>query len=102
MHRNYLAGTALILLGLHCSQSNEGTGDSTNAGAGGSSTSVASTGGGGSGGSPSLPTLCDERGLDTLAFNDQGPFGSRRHDLAEDFTVALQDGSTWNLSLIHI
>ncbi|MCB9532670.1 MAG: hypothetical protein H6700_12955 [Myxococcales bacterium] len=33
-----------------------------------------------------------------LAFDAVGPYGLRRHDLADDFSVTLLDGSTWTLS----
>jgi hypothetical protein len=97
------AGLALLLAVVHCGDSADTAKDSTSAQGSGGANSVASTGGsGGAGGSLASPTLCDDLSLPTIAFNDAGPFGSRRHDLAENFTVALQDGTSWTFADKHI
>lgn len=43
-----------------------------------------------------VPTFCSEGGWSVRSFQ-AGPYGTHRHDVADDFTVALADGSTWNL-----
>ncbi len=53
--------------------------------------------GGGGGGPPVDPTaICTELGLESVPFVD-GPFGTYRGELADDFTVPIVGGSTWNL-----
>lgn len=44
------------------------------------------------------PTLCSELGLTEVPWNDEGPYGTLRHELMEDVSVELHDGSTWSLS----
>lgn len=50
--------------------------------------------------SPTVPpNLCVDEGFGReVAFDTVGPFGVLRHDLAEDFTVPLDDGTDWSLS----
>lgn len=59
-------------------------------------------GGGGAGGaggmSVSPGAFCTERGLPIATFDAKGPFGTLRHELADDFSVPLLDGSLWRLS----
>jgi hypothetical protein len=47
---------------------------------------------------PAPPTYCETLGLSEVAFNEDGPYGTLRHDLMEDFSVELHDGSTFDLS----
>ncbi|MEQ9325081.1 MAG: peptide-N-glycosidase F-related protein [Polyangiaceae bacterium] len=49
---------------------------------------------------PTPPAIdaCEVLGLDSQALDVTGPFGTLRHDLADDFTVTELDGSTWQLS----
>lgn len=42
--------------------------------------------------------VCDELGLTPVPFDADGPYGVLRHELAEDFSVPLVDGSTFTLS----
>ncbi len=46
------------------------------------------------------PTLsvCEALALPVLPRDTAGPFGSLRHDLADDFTMPLADGSTWTFA----
>lgn len=56
-------------------------------------------GDGGAGGSaPDPSAFCVEQNLPVLAFDSTGPYGTRRHDVAEDFSVPLVDGTDWRLS----
>jgi len=41
---------------------------------------------------------CEVLGLDARPLDQDGPFGTLRHDLADDFAVTELDGSTWRLS----
>ena len=41
--------------------------------------------------------ICKDLALTPRPFNTAGPYGYRRHSLVEDFTLKLQDGSSWNL-----
>jgi hypothetical protein len=45
---------------------------------------------------PPIPNPCPELGLEQRAWH-QGPYGVRRNEIADDFTVELVDGSTWSL-----
>lgn len=47
---------------------------------------------------PSPTSVCETLALPVLPFDDQGPYGSLRHDLAADFTVPLLGGDTWSFS----
>ena len=41
---------------------------------------------------------CGESGFGTnVPWDDVGPYGELRHDLADDFEVTLTDGTTWSL-----
>jgi hypothetical protein len=72
------------------------TSTSTGASDGGGGATTSSTGGGG-GGPPIDPTvICTELGLESVPFAD-GPYGTHRGDLADDFTVPIVGGRTWNL-----
>ncbi len=44
------------------------------------------------------PTTCEVLMLPALARDTSGPFGILRHDVADDFTLPLHDGSEWTLS----
>ena len=44
------------------------------------------------------PTLCETLGLSEAPWNAEGPYGSHRHELMDDFSVELHDGSTFTLS----
>jgi hypothetical protein len=45
------------------------------------------------------PSLCETYGFGLeIPFDDVGPYGNLRHDLAEDFEIPLADGSTWRFS----
>lgn len=67
-------------------------------GAGATATTAAAGGAGGSGGGEDAAARCLARGLSYQPFDAAGPFGTRRHDLAEDFEVPLSGGATWRLS----
>jgi hypothetical protein len=43
-------------------------------------------------------SVCDELGLLPVPFDSAGPYGVLRHELADDFTLPLADGSTFTLS----
>ncbi len=45
-----------------------------------------------------VPDVCGDLGLTTLAFDDAGPTANRRWEPAGDFSVPLRDGTTWTLS----
>src|SRR5687767_14883758 len=45
---------------------------------------------------PGPQAICEALGLPVRAFAD-GPYGTRRGDVADDFTLPLRDGTTWNL-----
>jgi hypothetical protein len=42
--------------------------------------------------------MCAENGWPTTAWNTEGPFGVYRHNLADDLTLPLRDGSSFTLS----
>lgn len=92
---------ALPLLVAHvasgCSSS---SGDATTSGttASGTGGSVGGAGGtGGTGGSgPDPSAICATLGLPVREFSE-GPYGTHRGDVAEDFTLDLADGTSWNL-----
>jgi hypothetical protein len=46
--------------------------------------------------------MCPENSADpaipAVAFDAEGPYGKLRHDLAEDFTLPLMDGSEWHFA----
>jgi hypothetical protein len=45
------------------------------------------------------PSYCEENGFGTeIPWNDAGPFGVHRHEIAGDFTMDLQDGTTFDLA----
>jgi peptide-N-glycosidase F-like protein len=46
---------------------------------------------------PPPPSFCAVEGLPERAFS-AGPYGSKRHDVAGDFSLELVDGTTWTLS----
>lgn len=46
-----------------------------------------------------LPTFCEENGFTPVVeWNAVGPFGNLRHELADDFSLPLTDGTTWTFS----
>src|SRR5688572_1606113 len=47
--------------------------------------------------SDSPPSFCELEGQPEVPWNDDGPYGVLRHDLADNFFVDLVDGSTWSL-----
>ncbi|MEE2830650.1 MAG: peptide-N-glycosidase F-related protein [Myxococcota bacterium] len=46
---------------------------------------------------PPEPSFCEANGWQERAWNGDGPYGELRHDLADDFSVDLLDGTEWNL-----
>lgn len=45
------------------------------------------------------PSFCETYGFGReVAWDGEGPYGLLRHDLAEDFSLPLADGTTWTLS----
>lgn len=44
------------------------------------------------------PEVCQAVAEPSRAFDTVGPYGTRRHELAADFTVPLADGGEWTLS----
>ncbi len=44
------------------------------------------------------PPACDVLQLPAVERDVTGPFGTLRHDLADDFSLPLHDGTTWTLS----
>ncbi|MBM4377431.1 MAG: hypothetical protein FJ095_20315 [Deltaproteobacteria bacterium] len=68
-------------------------------GAGGAGGTGGTGGAGGVGGAPVAPSdFCVAEGLPSVAFDAVGPYGKKRHQLAEDFEVPLVDGTTFRLS----
>jgi hypothetical protein len=60
-------------------------------------TSGSGAGGGGSGGQGgSAPDVCAGLGRASVPFSE-GPYGTYRGEIAEDFTVPLMDGTNWSL-----
>jgi len=74
----------------------------------GSKTTAATSAAGGSGGfggamtttssEPPPPTVCETETIATIPFDSEGPYGILRHDVAEDFTLPLRDGSSWQFA----
>jgi hypothetical protein len=49
--------------------------------------------------SPPEPSFCEVNDFgDAKPWNATGPYGTVRHELAEDFSLPLTDGTTWTLS----
>lgn len=71
------------------------TSSSTTTGAGGEGATGLGGAGGGGGMTPDPTAICTDLGLDALPFS-AGPYGAHRGDVAEGFSVALADGSTWS------
>jgi len=101
--RGVVASTLTVLIGLlaSCGSSETGTGATTTSGTTtGDTGGGGATGSGGTGGATTTPTpepsWCIEAGLPQRAFAE-GPYGIHRHETADDFTVDLADGTTWNL-----
>lgn len=75
------------------------TAASATAASGGAGGTGGAGGSGGSGGSaPDPSAFCDAEKLSVRAFDAKGPYGTMRHDLADDFELPLVDGSTFRLS----
>ncbi len=79
------------------------SGTTTTVASTGTTTTTGSGGGGGTGGSggaggtaPDPSALCKAQGLPIRAFVE-GPYGTHRGELAEDFTVDLLDGTSFQL-----
>ena len=80
------------------SPTSTGTGTTTaTTGAGGQGGAGGTGGAGGAGGSaPDPSALCAELSLPVRPFS-AGPFGTHRGEIADDFTLELMDGSSFNL-----
>lgn len=103
-----LGATLLVVSSLASCSSDETAASTTTAsttsvggsGAAGGSGGAGGVGGsGGTGGSPEDPSaFCAAEGLPIASFNATGPFGKKRHDVAEDFELPLVDGKTFRFS----
>ncbi len=88
-----------------------GGGDADTTGGGGTTTTTSAPGGGGAGGdtttggggattsetttpTPTGPSACEVLALPERAWSE-GPYGTLRNEIAEDFTLELVDGSQW-------
>lgn len=68
----------------------------TSSGSGGTGGMGGSGGSGGTGGTIDPTAICQEQALPIREWA-QGPYGTHRDEVADDFTLELLDGTSWNL-----
>ena len=92
-------GLSLSMAHMACGSSDEPSKTTTTTSSSASAGGAGGVGGaGGAGGSTPAPTICATEMLDERPFDTTGPFGFKRHDIADDFTLPLLGGSEWTLS----
>lgn len=99
----FAGGLAVASTSANCSSGDSASASAASTTGIGGSPGVGGGGGaggsGGSGGSSTDPSeFCVEEGLPIRSRDAEGPFGTRRHELADDFEVTLKDGTSWRLS----